>query len=272
MRNPESVGYKARNSLWQAYRQRFVNSFNTASAAHTIRPQFMDAYHVSFRDVPVFIGEYHSPKAEELEKDLETILNIADDKSSLFTGLSFFEFQVHYSKGGSASRYGIFDLGDQDVGISNRQLAARCLAPRVVQLQSTRPTQGEKPLGPHCGWLEQDVEYEVEAWWTVAIENITSAEVCCRRCGEDSRCQSWTWLRAFRQCWMRDGRPEGENRKSRPGFISGLPPPRSQGPDGGSTRDGAGEESTALVFASITTAFGGQGVSHSQLCPSSGHV
>jgi len=275
MQHPESVGYQARNDLWKAYRQRFVNSFNTASAAHTIRPQFLDAYHVAFRETPVFIGEYHAENQKDLEKDLATILDLASDRSTLLTGLSFFEFQVRYDKGGSASEFGIFDLGDKGVGsmsINNRQLTTRCLSPRALSAQPGTPAPRPRtpPPPPRCGWIEKDVEYEVDVWWTTAINHVASAEDCCGRCGEEPKCHSWTWLVARRQCWLRDGKPTSENRRSAPGFISGLPPPRpSQGPAHTHAAADDGRGSSALVFASITKAFGGRGISDSQLCPQS---
>lgn len=283
MKHPTSVGYEARNDLWKAYQERFINSFNTAKPAHTIRRQFLDAYHVAFRDTPVFIGEYQAPNEEDIEQDLKTILSLANDNATLLTGLSFFEFQVRYD-GEDSKKFGIFDLGDKGVGsvrVGDWQLQARCLTPRSIEEPPKKDRQARRMLREEerrCGWLEQDVEYEVEAWWTVSIEHIRTAEDCCQLCGEESRCHSWTWLSTRASCWMRDGRPTSENRRPIKGFVSGLPPPRPKASphDSGTARGGNDavvdddddRGSNTLVFASITKAFGGRGIQASQLCPS----
>jgi len=62
MQSPEDYGYTPMNDLWEAYRTRWTNSYNTANPARDIRPQFLDAYLETFTETPVFIAESHKPQ------------------------------------------------------------------------------------------------------------------------------------------------------------------------------------------------------------------
>jgi len=111
--NPISVGYVARNDLAAVYHSRFTNSFNTANPADDIKGKFLFFYEQLFHKVPVMIGEYHSPnKGTKQEEDLKAILNIASE-SVLFRGISFFEYQVRYDKGGTEEAFGMFGLSNK---------------------------------------------------------------------------------------------------------------------------------------------------------------
>merc|ERR1712187_345828 len=48
--------------------------------------------------------------------DLMQIVEIAKNKSNPLLGMSFFECQVRYDKGGSEMDFGMFGLGDKTVG------------------------------------------------------------------------------------------------------------------------------------------------------------
>merc|ERR1719382_1461281 len=101
MRYPSLVGYEARNDLWAAYQERFENSVNTANPADGLEVLFLRHYDAIFSGVPVFIGEYHAPSTLDQETDLKAVLRLAADTSNSLKGVSFFEFQARYDKGGS---------------------------------------------------------------------------------------------------------------------------------------------------------------------------
>ena len=126
---------------------RYTNSFNTNNPAGDMKPLFLDAYealHVlshammeaSNFSTPVFIGEYHSThvdtKKETLNDSLQSFaelsrapgpegshgpgykeqlpghgLNLLRGLTPCEVGVSFFEFQVRYDKGGSEMLFGM---------------------------------------------------------------------------------------------------------------------------------------------------------------------
>jgi len=68
----------------------------------------------------------------EQQDDLQLILAMARDPANLLLGISFFEFQVRYDKGGSEMAFGLFGLGDHSYGsisIKNSTFPVWCLAP-----------------------------------------------------------------------------------------------------------------------------------------------
>ncbi|CAK0892517.1 unnamed protein product, partial [Prorocentrum cordatum] len=115
MQKPQLVSYTPRNNLSAVYESRFTNSFNTANPAADLKRMFLDTYDQHFWGVPVFLGEYHSPHAAAQVADLEGALQVAADPSTMLTGLSFFEFQVRYDKGGSEMDFGMFELGKEAI-------------------------------------------------------------------------------------------------------------------------------------------------------------
>lgn len=112
MTQPEEVGYKAQNDLAEVYRTRFTNSFNTNNPATDMKPLFLNDYEEHFKSTPVFIGEYHSTHVST-KKDIEEVMDVV--KNSSLVGISFFEFQVRYDKGGSEMDFGMFGLGQQKI-------------------------------------------------------------------------------------------------------------------------------------------------------------
>ncbi|CAE7413481.1 TDP1 [Symbiodinium pilosum] len=116
MEKPQDYGYKAKNDLAQVYKTRFTNSFNTNNPATDMKPLFLDSYEVLFPTTPVFIGEYHAPHVPA-GQDLQKIMSIA--RNSSLAGVSFFEFQVRYDKGGSEMEFGMFGLGVQKIASMN---------------------------------------------------------------------------------------------------------------------------------------------------------
>jgi len=111
----EPTMYTPRNDVLDAYRTRFVNSFNTASPHFAVQKEFFDVYNRSgFWDhklkMPVFIGEYHSVNFP-LQKDFTSMQRTVSEYP-FFMGVTFFEYQVRYDKGGSEKEFGMFRLGD----------------------------------------------------------------------------------------------------------------------------------------------------------------
>ncbi len=96
MNNPAKYSYVAHNNLAEAYRTRWINSFNTANSAKDLQQQFFTDYVNAFVMTPVFIGEYHNPKGESLS-DLSEVLAMANG-IELFYGISFFEYQAPHIK------------------------------------------------------------------------------------------------------------------------------------------------------------------------------
>jgi len=109
MHHPSKYGYTPRNDITAAYKARFTHSFNTQNPATDIQHQFLDDYALNFVNTPVYIGEYHRVGANQTE-DLDIILDLAM-RNHLFLGISYFQYQVAYWKGGSEEDFGMFALG-----------------------------------------------------------------------------------------------------------------------------------------------------------------
>jgi len=233
MRNPEFVNYTARNDLWKAYQERFENSVNTANPADSLNNLFLKPYHEHFPGVPVFIGEYHSPATHDQTADLQEIIRLASDESSLLKGLSFFEFQARYDKGGSELSFGMFGLGDKPLGrfkLTDNSLnyTAWCLTPLAAPRHVDR-----------CGDFFRDVEYVQDVpnltsnVWGLGFDNTETPEDCCAKCLELPVCKSWTWIAAGHtvenrhRCRLSGAEPPKAPRKAQ-GIVSGVPAERVQ--------------------------------------------
>jgi hypothetical protein len=181
MKNPESVGYTQRNDLWYNYMTRFVNSVNTANPYSDIRRLFLDYYDLRFQGTPVFIGEYHSPGYADLARDLKGILEVASDPSTLLVGISFFEFQVRYDKGGSEESFGMFGLdGGRRIAstdIVHRRVTSYCLTPVRTKGTLTLPSG-------FLGEYSSEIDPEANAYVHTALVEaygglgVTPAQLC----------------------------------------------------------------------------------------------
>uniref|UniRef100_A0A7S3W923 X8 domain-containing protein n=1 Tax=Strombidinopsis acuminata TaxID=141414 RepID=A0A7S3W923_9SPIT len=90
---------------------------------------------MTFPTTPVYIGEYHRVRANQTE-DLSMILSLAE-QSSLFFGISFFEYQVAYWKTGSEMDFGMFGLGDyiiEEMPYFGKSFNIHCLTTQVNSL------------------------------------------------------------------------------------------------------------------------------------------
>lgn len=111
--NPEEYGYTPRNDLAKFYHTRWIHSFNTNAHASFVKSAFLEPYEKHFAGIPVMIEEFHTPWKNPKD-DLKEILQMAQ-ASSVLRGVSFFEFQVRYDKGGSEMEFGMFGLGSYSV-------------------------------------------------------------------------------------------------------------------------------------------------------------
>jgi len=131
------TNYKPKNDLVKAFRERFVNSFNTQSQAQEVSKLFFDKYAKSSfwtpsLKVPVFIGEYHHV-FHALGEDLTDAMKLAkSDKYPFFLGYNFFEFTKAYWKGGPQMKFGMFGYGDcilMDMSYHGKTYTIRNLVP-----------------------------------------------------------------------------------------------------------------------------------------------
>ena len=105
-------GYSPRNELVAFFGSRFTHSFNTVNPSFELNQLIFDACRVNFQTTPVFIGEFHSAyPPKDMAADLQNVVQMAE-RSPLFMGISFFEFQVRYDKGGQEVRFSMFGLGN----------------------------------------------------------------------------------------------------------------------------------------------------------------
>jgi len=110
---PEKYNYAPRNNLTEAFLTRWTNSFNTQNPASDMRPQWLNIYEQKYPGTPIFIAEYNKPGLP-LTDDITDILSLAA-ASNLFRGISFFQYQVAYWKGGSEEAFGLFGLGNTSI-------------------------------------------------------------------------------------------------------------------------------------------------------------
>lgn len=134
MLNPAAFGYKPKNDLAKVYRTRWLNSFNTNAPASYIKQSFVKPYEKTFPETPVVIEEFHTP-GKNPQSDLALMMETARE-SNLLLGVSFFEFQKRYDKGGTEAAFGMFGLGDFTVNnfsYYGDKFSSLCLTPIETQ-------------------------------------------------------------------------------------------------------------------------------------------
>jgi len=253
MKNPKSVDYTPRNDLWLLYKTRFVNSVNTANPAYDVRNLFLRPYEEHFQGTPVFIGEYHSPEFYDQQADLEEIMKLVHDPSNHLIGMSFFEFQVRYDKGGAEMSFGMFGL-DSDLEITKAVIGWEKFPTHCL-------TGVEAKSSAQCGQMEEGLDYVAESAWGFAMDHIVSAQMCCAKCKEFDECKAWTWVEdaglpgpSPSQCWVKGSHPVRKDKKL--GVISGVRGPTK-----------LGKPKKHYVHEVLARAFGGAGVELGQACP-----
>lgn len=143
---PSDYGYMPKNDLRQFFDTRFFNSVNTNNPSTELPGLLLDSYQANFPSTQIFFEEYHHPWTEQLP-DLRNMLVLANTRPQIM-GISFFEFQVRYDKGGEEMRFGMFGLGDFQVGTMDfgdgRPLDIWCLSP-VADSRSSAGVAGGIP-------------------------------------------------------------------------------------------------------------------------------
>jgi len=230
---------------------------NTANPSSDIRRLFLNAYDAHFDGTPVFIGEYHSPGHDQVE-DLKNVMRIVNDPTTMLTGISFFEYQTRYDKGGAEKGFGMFGLSDDtsivEADTSFGTFESWCLTP----VEATRRRKDD------CGLTEKDVDYVSSSTWGFGMDHVATADECCAKCRERKECMSWTWVEdaglpsgCKSQCWVKGGLPVRKVRKL--GVISGL---RQS-----DKKADAQPTAPSYVHEALTEAFVGEGLSTFDICP-----
>jgi len=141
MMNPHKYGYTPNNNIAEAYRTRWTNSFNTQNKAGDLKNMILKPYETWFTSTPVYIAEYHSTYVSEAS-DVTQILDISRS-SNLLLGISYFQFQRAYWKGGTEEAFGMFGLGDYsiaDMDYFDQTYKVWCLVPQWSIRASTTQT------------------------------------------------------------------------------------------------------------------------------------
>merc|ERR1712241_164873 len=117
--DPQIAHYTPRASLeelQQAFRKRWVHGLNTQSPWNFVRDVISQDYS-RFLPIPWFIGEYGGNGQDEdvIRADLESMQTHALG-SEAFLGAAFFQFQTTYWKGGAEMNFGLFGLGEEQLG------------------------------------------------------------------------------------------------------------------------------------------------------------
>lgn len=143
--NPRAYDITSNNDLGHLFRNRFTYGFNTGNPSDEIQDLFLRHYEKEFPSTPIFVGEYHNPGNPNTQKDLEHMIAMAE-ASSVFLGISFFEFQNRYDIGNHLV-WGMFDPQDQMGGslqilYGSTTYNVPCLSPVFdATVQKTLPAQ-----------------------------------------------------------------------------------------------------------------------------------
>merc|ERR550539_1304392 len=129
--DPEIAHYTPRAPLWeleQAFRTRWVHGLNTQSPWNFVRDVISQDYS-RFLPIPWFIGEYGGNGQDEdvIRADLASMQTHALG-SDAFLGAAFFQFQTTYWKGGAEKNFGLFGLGEDQVGETGEVCEMGCRA------------------------------------------------------------------------------------------------------------------------------------------------
>lgn len=254
MRDPAAFGYNTTRDLWGAYVRRFENSVNTANPAGSFNSLFLHLYDRVFPGVPVFVGEYHAPQVRNQVADLKEVIALAGNESNNLKGISFFEFQARYDKGGSELAFGLFGLGNRSLGRfalgpkdKSETYHAWCLAPLAAPAYVVS-----------CPRVATGVEYVPEApasdavWGYDAVPLVHDADGCCAKCMEFPPCRAWTWS---------GGRCRLSGRPATPAAARHV-----RGAVSGALGDRLLPDTAPSVADDVARAFGGPGVDRSRMC------
>mmetsp|Transcript_21378 Transcript_21378/g.49732 ORF Transcript_21378/g.49732 Transcript_21378/m.49732 type:complete len:479 (-) Transcript_21378:141-1577(-) len=119
--DPEKyVGYTPQNDLAAAFRTRWINTVQLFVHAEQVEREFLEPYMKleQTKDIPVVATEWDTPpfdKSVPMLQDLRKLESMRTVHPN-FWGVSFFQYQVAYEKGGPEREYGLFGLGRTVIG------------------------------------------------------------------------------------------------------------------------------------------------------------
>jgi len=172
IQDPQIAQYTPRCSqgeLQEAFRTRWVHGVNTQAPWSYVRDVISKDYS-QFLPTPWFIGEYgaNGQDAATIQADLESMQEHASEGSA-FLGAAFFQFQTTYWKGGAEKNFGLFGLGETQIGKTGEvcdRVASHC-----------------RPWPVHClttdlSWLPGDKAHRARALATAWHGSIDGASLC----------------------------------------------------------------------------------------------
>merc|ERR1712079_516170 len=127
--DPQIANYTPRTALGElqeAFRSRWVHGLNTQSPWNFVRDVISQDYS-RFLPLPWFIGEYGGNGQDEdvIRSDLQSMQEHALESDS-FLGAAFFQFQTTYWKGGAEMNFGLFGLGEEQIGETEEVFELEC--------------------------------------------------------------------------------------------------------------------------------------------------
>lgn len=146
--DPQLTNYTPRaplKILQEAFRSRWIHGLNTQSPWSFVRDVISQNYD-QFLPIPWFIGEYGGNGQDEdlIRADLQSMQSKAREDDS-FLGAAFFQFQTTYWKGGAEMNFGLFGLGDDQIGetgevceLGCRTWPVHCLTTKLTWLPGSK--------------------------------------------------------------------------------------------------------------------------------------
>jgi len=121
--DPSIVNYTPRSrmeTLQEAFRTRWMHSLNTPASWSFVHETVEQVYD-RFTPTPWFLGEYGAfdMSGSAIQADLETMDALAN-KGGDFKGAAVHQFQVAYERGGGEMNFGLFSLGNQVSGMTDK--------------------------------------------------------------------------------------------------------------------------------------------------------
>merc|ERR1712151_1229781 len=149
--------------LQKAFRTRWVHGLNTQAPWNFVRDVISQDYS-QFLPNPWFIGEYGGNGQNEdlIRADLESMQELAAD-SEQFLGAAFFQFQTTYWKGGAEMNFGLFGLGDEQIGetgevceLGCRKWPVHCLTTKLSWLPGTKANRAQAAASAWGGTIDRN--------------------------------------------------------------------------------------------------------------------
>jgi len=151
--DPQIAYYTPRTSLaelQEAFKTRWVHGLNTQAPWSFVKAVVSSAYS-RFLPVPWFIGEYGGNGQDEdvIRSDLQSMQAHAAESNS-FLGAAIFQFQTTYWKGGAEMNFGLFGLGEEQIGETGevcengcRSWPVHCLTTKLSWLPGSKANRAQ---------------------------------------------------------------------------------------------------------------------------------